>query len=259
MLKALLFFFTGLMSAPCAHAAFYSLNVDGGYLYSRWEYQSPASTFSLLSRAGQSGRGMLTVGSKSWDFLGGGGVDNFKFQGPDTRTLVKDEISTSMYLVGVRYKTPYLFTNLTFQGKDALHLVEHSPTSFEIKKFGVGFGVFGVTLFGWGQGYRLTLDAEMGIPANKPKTDDGTMSPSYFTRGVTRVEFGGSFRVGIFAGIENMEYTVNTEATNAESKFYRSDFFGGLTIAIGAGKSGKSGGGGSSKGWSSGSVPNYPL
>ncbi len=243
----------GLVFASQAQAAFYSLTVDGGYLYSRWEYQSPTSTFSLLSRAGQTARGVFTVGSKTLEVVAGGGIDNFKFSAPDTRTLTESEIATSMYLAGLRYKTPYVWTSLTFQAKDALFLVENSPTSFELKKAGVGFAVMGITLFGWGQGYKITIDGEYGVPANSPKNDYGTMKMSYFSRGTARVEFGSTFRVGVFTGIENEEYTMNTN-----NKFYRSDFFGGLTIAIGAGKSGK-GSGGSSRGYGSGNVPNYPL
>ncbi len=242
----------GLLIAMDAHAAFYSLTLDGGYLYSRWEYQSPTSTFSLLSRAGQTARGTFTVGSKRLELIAGGGIDNFKFTAPETRMLTAAEISTSMYLAGLRYKTPSIWTSLTFQAKDALFLVENSPTAFELKKAGVGFAVGGITLFGWGQGYKITIDGEYGIPVSSPKNDYGTIKMSYFTRGTARVEFGSVFRVGVFTGIENQEYLMNS--TN---KFYRSDFFGGLTIAIGAGKSGKGGGG--SKGWGSGNVPNYPL
>lgn len=156
-----------------------------------------------------------------------------------------------MYMAGLRYKSRYLFATASYQGKDALYLVEHSTTSFDLRKAGAGFGVFGLTLFGWGAAYRITLDGEYGMPAKKPTTEAGDMEINFFTRGTCRVEFGSTFRVGLFTGIENMEYTVNDNI-----KFYRSDFFGGLTIAIGAGKS--SGRSRSSSG-SGGTPGNWPL
>jgi hypothetical protein len=253
---AFVIFLLGL-AAP-ASALQYSFIGDGGYLYSRWEYQSSTSTFSLLSKSGSTAHGYLTAGTGTIDLLVGGGSDSFQFSAPSTRILGEDKITATSYLTGLRFKTPFIWTTLSYQSKEILYLIENSTTSFDLAKARQGFGVLGLTLFGWGAGYRITLDGEIGVPSGKATTDIGELGISYFTRGIVRVEFGNNFRIGIMTGIENQDYTITTATETI--KLYRSDFVGGLTIAIGAGKSSKSGrSGGSSWGSSNASVPNYPL
>ncbi len=233
------------------HAARYSLSLDGGYLYTRWEYQSPTSTFSLLSKAGTLGRGEATFGGDRWELVAGGSISQFSFTAPTSRVITEPKISTFGFTGGARLKTPYIWTTLSYQGKQAVYLIESSVTEFEVKKEMQGFGVLALTLFGWGQGYKITLNGEIGVPAGSTTLDPGELKFGYFTQGTARVEFGSNFRVGIMVGIENQEYTI-AEST----KYYRSDFFGGLTIAIGAGKGGGRSGGGSR---GSGPIPNWPL
>lgn len=235
-----------------AMAARYSLTLDYGYLYTRWEYQSPTSTFSLLSKAGATSRGELTFGGESWELVGAGGLSQFAFTAPTSRTINEPKISTYAFTGGLRLKTPYIWTTVSYQTRQAVYLIENSTTDFELKKEMGGFSVLALTLFGWGQGYKITIDGEIGIPAGTATTDAGDLKYSYFTQGTVRVEFGSNFRVGIMTGIENQEYSVNTS-----TKYYRSDFFGGLTIAIGAGKGGGRRGGRSNG--PSGTIPNFPL
>ncbi len=254
MIRRLLLYFVILnilVYSGASHAARYSLTLDGGYLYTRWEYQSPTSTFSLLSKSGLTYRGELTFGSDRWELVGGGAMNQFTFTTPTTRILDEDKISTYGFLGGARLKTPYIWTTLSYQTKQAVYLIEDSTTNFQLKKEMQGFTVLRLTLFGWGAGYKITLDGEIGIPSGSASTDDGDMKFSYFTQGTARVEFGSNYRVGIFVGIENQEYTIDEN-----DKYYRSDFFGGLTLAFGAGKGGRSGG---RSGGSGGRIPNYPL
>ncbi len=243
---------TVLVYSGTAQGARYSLTLDGGYLYTRWEYQSPTSTFSLLSKAGTTARGELTLGNDRWDLVAGGAMNQFTFTTPSTRVLDEDKISTFSFLGGARLKTPYIWTTLSYQTKQAVYLIEDSTTSFQLKKEMSGFTVLNLTLFGWGAGYKITLNGEIGVPTGSATTDDGDLKYSYFTQGTARVEFGSNWRVGIFVGIENQEYTIDQN-----DKYYRSDFFGGLTFAFGAGKSGRGGGSGRSGG--GGRIPNYPL
>lgn len=188
------------------------------------------------------------MGSDRWDLVAGGMMNQFTFTTPTSRTLDEDKINTFGFLGGVRLKTPFIWTTLSYQTKQPLYLIEDSVTNFQLRKATQGFTVLNLTLFGWGAGYKITLNGEIGLPAGAPSTEDGEMKVAYFTRGTARVEFGSNWRVGIFVGIENQEYTVAED-----DKYYRSDFFGGLTFAFGAGK----GGGGRSS--ASGRIPNWPL
>lgn len=236
--------------AEPSHALRYSLSADGGYLYTRWEYQSPTSTFSLLSKSGTIGRGELTFGGDMWELVAGGSVSTFTFTAPTSRIIANPELSAYGFTGGIRLKTPYIHTTLSYQGKHAVYLLENSVTDFEVKKEMQSFGVLGLTLFGWGAGYKITLNGDIGIPAGTKTLDTGDLKYTYFTHGTARVEFGSNFRVGIMVGIENQEYSIADDV-----KYYRSDFFGGLTLAIGAGKSGGSRGSRSG----SGGIPNWPL
>lgn len=241
-----------LGAAPAAQALQYGLILDGGYLYSRWEYQSTTSTFSLLSKSGTTSGAEISLGGQSFDFIIGGVLNQFTWTAPSTRIITDASSQALSYFGGLRFKNKYIWTTLKYVGKDIVYLEEASTTDFTVKTAPVGFGVLALKLFGWGAGYRITLDGEIGVPAGTGTTAlSEKLEVSYYTRGTVRVEFGSNFRVGIMTGIENQEYSVNTS-----TKYYRSDFFGGLTIAIGAGKSGK---GGSGRSYGGSKVPNYPL
>lgn len=234
-------------------AADIAFTADGGYLYSRLEYQSPTSTFSLLSKSGTRGRGQFVLGSGSLDFVAGGGVANFTFSAPATRHLTEKRTRATDYWGGVRYKTAAILSSLTYQSDDVLYLVENSASSFDLRQRAVGFGVLGLTVFGTGAGYRLSIDGQVGIPVGTAKTVAGDLAVTAFTRGVCRVEIGGNFRFGLFAGIENQEYAIERD-----TKFFRSDFFAGLTLGVGMG-SGAGGGSGRSSSGRGGDIPRWPL
>lgn len=229
-----------------AHAVSMTLLLDGGYNYSRLEYRG-AATFTLLSSGGTFGRAEISMGDGDWDFLLRGQMNQFTFEAPETRVITEPEIQTISYETGFRWKTPALWASLTYEGKETLYLKDTSPTDYALDKKNAGFAVFGVKLFGWGKGYRITLDGDFGTPVSGSTTPtEGNIEYGYFVRGFVRVEFGNSFRLGFIAGMENHEYSVGT------SEYYRSDFIAGLTLAIGAGKSS------GNKSLTSG-APRYPL
>lgn len=240
-------------SALPAHAGL-SLILDGGYLNSRIEYAS-TSTFSILSESGTVARGELSVGGDSFDLILEGGMNQFTFEAPSTRTLSEKSVTNNQYGAGFRYKNPYLMTTLTYEQQEALYLSDLGSNVFEIKKEAVGFAVLGLKLFGWGKGYRITIDGEIGIPVASGSTPMGDLKYKYFTRGTARTEFGDNWRIGLFVGVENHDYGI------AQKQYYRTDFFAGLTIALGAGRSGGSRGGGGSSGSSNykGGGPRFPF
>ncbi len=207
-----------------------TLGIDGGFNYSRLEYKGAAS-FTLLSSGGTFARSELSLGSGPWEFLLQGELNQFLFEVPGARTLANPEVQIISYGTGFRWTSQVAWLSLTYENKDAPYLIDQSGTAFTLDKEDVGFGVLGLKLFGWGKGYRITLDVNFGVPVSNPTTPlEGDFKYGGFSRGTVRVEFGNNVRAGLMGGIENHDYSVS------DSEYHRSDFVAGITLAFGAGK-----------------------
>lgn len=220
----------GFFMFPVTAMAVASLSVDTSYLYSRNDYQSTTSSFSLLSKAGYSNRVQLTLGAKKLDLVASAQVDQFNYNTSSLRTVDQLKPMSMTYNGGLRLNTKYFCLSLLSERKDALYLIENSTVNFSTKKAALNFGVVSVKVFGWGMGYRVSMDAEFGLPLSTADTEIGKLQYTNFARGTARVEFGQQVRIGFVAGIGNEDYSLGT------SKYSRFDFRSGITLVFSSGR-----------------------
>jgi hypothetical protein len=106
-----------LFPLPCL--AERSMDLDGAYLYSSLQDEG-ASTFSMLSKSGLMARVDAAIGIRSWDLVVSDEMDQMNLLAPSSKTVTGTKLQTNNLGVGLRWKTPAVWTRLSYNTNDAL-------------------------------------------------------------------------------------------------------------------------------------------
>lgn len=246
--RIVLFF---LILIPAFARAEIILNIRGGYLYSRVEHASTASTFSILSESGSNAEAELSLGLKSFDIIGSYTVNQENFKAPSTKTLTNKSVQSKSYMGGIRWKTSFLWISAEGEMRDTLYLSSSDLSAYTLKYQPILMAKLAFKLFSWGPGYMVTLEGEGGLPTASNKTSSGEkIQHSYVLDAMARLEFGSNIRFGVYGGGGAEQYKVNS------TSYYRMEVVGGVTLTIGGFRSGGSSG---SRSGSGGQSARYPL
>jgi hypothetical protein len=246
----------GLLTYSAHSFAGASFSFEPDLLYTREDYQSTTSIFTMLSKLGYTGVTKFSFGFKKLDVVLAEQSSQYYFAVPSTRTVDDLKPVTTDYSGGLRFNSKYFSASLIDESRESIYLIENSTTDFNLKKARMNFGVLSVKTFGWGEGYRISVDADLGFPLNTTSTDAGDLKYTYFSRGTVHLEFGQRFRFGFNVAAESHEFAVGT------ARYFRFDFRGGVSFILSTGQDRKTGSASnvppSGAGLNSNSPGNYP-
>jgi hypothetical protein len=133
-----------------------ALSLEPDVLYTREDYQSTTSIFTMLSKLGYSGTTKFSFGLRRLDVVLAQQFNQFHFTVPSSRKLDQPNPSTSDYSGGLRFNSKYFDASLLEESRESMYLIENSTTDFNLRKARVNFGVLSIKTFAWGEGYRIS-------------------------------------------------------------------------------------------------------